>query len=50
MASLILLRKVLGLWFYKEAWIVKHETVAKSFSKCEISNAPVGIKDDVLFE
>jgi len=50
MASLILLRKFLGLWIYKEAWIMKHETVAKSFSKCEIGNAPVGIKDYVLFQ
>jgi len=29
---------------------VKHESVAKSFSKCEVGNAPLGIKDDVLFE
>ena len=29
---------------------MKHETVFKSSSKCEIGNAPVGIEDDVLFE
>jgi len=47
---MILLRKFLGLRVYVEAWIVKQETVAKSFSKCEIGTAPVGMKDDVLFE
>ena len=50
MASLIFLRKFLGLWVYEEAWTVKHERVAKPFSRCGIGNAPVGIEDDVLFE
>jgi hypothetical protein len=50
MASLILLRKLLGLQVYEEAWTVKHERVAKSFSNCGISNTIVGTEDDVLFE
>jgi hypothetical protein len=50
MASLILLRKFLGLRVCEEAWIVKHETVAKSFSKYGIGNAPIGMEDGEVFE
>jgi hypothetical protein len=35
----------------KNSWeSVKHETTAKSFKKCGISNALCGAEDNVLFE